>query len=154
MAIQIRMNDEQSIIHVSPDMYRLIEDCLRCAAQLEEVTTGEVSVTIVDDQTIHKLNHMYRKVDHPTDVLSFPLEDDLPLPEEAGIAPLLGDIVISAPRVAAQAKEFGHSLEREFGFLVTHGFLHLLGYDHDTEAAEARMVRRQEEVLRSLGIER
>lgn len=154
MAIQVRTNNEQSIVHVGSDIYALIEQCLRLAAHLEEVTTGEVSVTIVDDETIRELNRTYRHIDHPTDVLSFPLDNDLPLPEDAGIPLLLGDIVISAPRAVAQAKEYGHSLEREFTFLATHGFLHLLGYDHDTESAEARMVKRLEEVLRSLGIQR
>lgn len=154
MPIQIELNNEQTVLPVTEDLHTIIYNCLHQAARREQVTAGEVSVTLVDDEAIHLLNKKYRQVDRPTDVLSFPMEDDLTAPEASGMVPLLGDIVVSVPRAAEQAREYGHSLERELGFLVTHGFLHLLGYDHDSEEAEHEMIRRQEEVLSALGLTR
>jgi probable rRNA maturation factor len=101
-------------------------------------------------------------VDRPTDVLSFAMNEsgegemDIFLDEEEldQFPNMLGDIIISVPRAQAQAEEYGHSLERELGFLVVHGFLHLLGYDHGTEAEEREMFGRQEEVLQKIGLTR
>lgn len=132
-----------------------VERCLRRAAEIEQVPLAEVSVTVVDDEEIHQLNQEYRQVDRPTDVLSFPqlepgedwnLGDEIPVP--------LGDLVISLPQAEEQAKRYGHSLEREMGFLAVHGFLHLLGYDHGTEEEEAEMFSRQEAVLSQVGLTR
>jgi probable rRNA maturation factor len=118
-------------------------------------TSGEVSVSFVSDDEIHELNRTYRGVDRPTDVLSFALregEEDFPVPDEG--AELLGDIVISIPTAVRQAREYGHSVEREVGFLLVHGFLHLLGYDHQDEDSEREMFGLQEEVLQKLGLTR
>ncbi|MBX5436518.1 MAG: rRNA maturation RNase YbeY [Alicyclobacillaceae bacterium] len=116
---------------------------------------GEVSVSLVGDEEIHSLNRDYRGVDRPTDVLSFPLigEDEM-LTAPPGQPLLLGDIVVSLPTARRQAAEYGHSLQREVGFLLVHGFLHLLGYDHDSEASEREMFALQEEVLSSIGLTR
>ncbi len=112
----------------------------------------EVSLTLTDNPGIHKLNREFRGVDRPTDVLSFPqfaAEERIP----AGAT--LGDIVISLPQMAAQAREYGHSPKREFCFLFVHGLLHLLGYDHEiSAAAEEQQFARQREVLAALGITR
>ncbi len=112
----------------------------------------EVSLTLTDNPGIHKLNREFRGVDRPTDVLSFPqfaVEERIP----AGAT--LGDIVISMPQMAAQAREYGHSQKREFCFLFVHGLLHLLGYDHEiSAAAEEQQFARQREVLAALGITR
>lgn len=112
----------------------------------------EVSLTLTDNAEIHAINREYRGVDRPTDVLSFPqFEAGEPIP--AGSS--LGDIVISLPKMAAQAQEFGHSQRREFCFLFVHGLLHLLGYDHELSAEdEERQFARQNEVLEALGIDR
>jgi probable rRNA maturation factor len=122
-----------------------IETCL----QSQGLEGSEVSLSIVDDREMHELNLRYRGVDRTTDVLSFPLEEERP--KEPC---LLGDIIVSAPRAQQQAQEYGHSLLREMSFLVVHGTLHLLGYDHMTPAEDAEMQRLQEEVLSSLGITR
>lgn len=119
----------------------------------------EVSVTLVDDDAIRELNRDYRGVDRPTDVLSFAMleegEGEPEAPQLPPDAPLqLGDIVISLERAAAQAVEYGHSLERELGFLVTHGVLHLLGYDHQTPEDEARMQETAEAILGELDLGR
>lgn len=113
---------------------------------------SEVSVTFVDDAAIHALNREYRQVDRATDVLSFPQrEKDEPLPPEPLPAPL-GDIVISVETAERQAVEYGHGVDREIGFLLAHGLLHLLGEDHATPEQEARMRQRQRELLDAVGL--
>ena len=156
----------------------LLEQLLQQAGELEDVDTGIVSLTLTDDEGIRALNKQFRNLDKSTDVLSFPMreligdeppvytEDEYEAAEgeeeawadepEAGdpFAELLGDIVISVPRAVSQAEEYGHSVERELGFLFVHGFLHLLGYDHDAEEKERAMFARQEEVLAKAGLTR
>lgn len=122
------------------------------AAGVEE--RAEVSVTFVDDAAIHALNREHRQKDRPTDVLSFPqFEPDEELPP-APIPFSLGDVVVSVDTAARQADEYGHSLEREVGFLLAHGLLHLLGHDHQTPDEEAEMRERQRELLAAVGLGR
>jgi len=102
----------------------------------------ELSIVVVDDATIRALNRRYRHRDRPTDVLAFP--------QGGGPGGLLGDVVISADRAAAQAPAYGSDVDRELQLLVVHGVLHLLGYDDTNARAAARMRRRQEEILRAL----
>lgn len=110
-----------------------------------------LSVIIVDNERIHEINKTYRNVDRETDVISFALEDgeniEFPIRN-------LGDIYISIDKAKEQAKEYGHSLRREICFLLTHGFLHLLGYDHMKEDDEKVMFSLQEEILNSYGVTR
>ncbi len=114
----------------------------------------ELSVTFVDLDEIHALNKEYRGVDRPTDVLSFPQFDYIEeeLPEVGEIC--LGDVVICKDKAEEQAKEFGHSFEREIIYLFTHSVLHLLGYDHEEEEDKKLMRAREEEVMEHLGIRR
>ncbi len=140
----------------------MLERLLEIAGAHEEVNEGEVAVTFVDDAEIRRLNLEYRGIDRSTDVLSFPMlepgdeEPEIYYEEDEGgdAGTLLGDIVISLPRAQEQAKEYGHSLEREIGFLFVHGFLHLIGYDHQDEAAEKEMFAKQETILREAGLRR
>lgn len=112
----------------------------------------EVSIVIVDDEEIQKLNRDYRGKDTPTDVLSFLLQEgDFVVSEGDN---LLGDIVISLETALRQAEDYGHSLEREVGFLTAHGMLHLLGYSHETIEAEKVMNEKAEAVLNILGLSR
>lgn len=115
---------------------------------------GEVSVSVVSDDEIHQLNRDYRGVDRPTDVLSFSmLEGD----QVAGVEDepvLLGDIVISGDTALRQAQEYGHTVTRELAFLLVHGYLHLIGFDHQTEEEEQKMFSIQEDVLQELGLPR
>ena len=123
----------------------------------------EVCVSITDDKGIHALNIEYRKVDRPTDVLSFPLFEltpgefsvcDTDLDPETGRLPL-GDIVISAERARAQAEEYGHTQAREMAYLAVHSVLHLLGYDHmDDGGDKAKMRAREEYILGRMGLSR
>ena len=130
----------------------LIRRTIRTALAAEGVTAPcEVDVLLTDDEGIHRINLDMRQVDRPTDVLSFPEFDADP---GTGLIPL-GDMVLSMERVAAQAKEFGHSRRRELAYLVTHSVLHLLGYDHlDEGPMKEQMRAREEAVMALLGLER
>lgn len=176
MALILAWNDEQDILPISPKFAEKLEELLKLAGEEEGVEDGEVALTFVDDETIHELNRTYRNIDRPTDVLSFAMleqgedepailygeeepdedtaGDDADAGEEEGFEEPLGDIVISVPRAAAQAEEYGHSVERELGFLFVHGFLHLIGYDHDNEEAERKMFAKQEKILQKAGLTR
>ncbi len=109
----------------------------------------EVSVSIVDDAEIQELNARYRHKNTPTDVLSFPLCTPEDLHNQSFCLPL-GDIVISIETATAQADTYGHSLQREMGFLTVHSMLHLLGYDHLTYKEDQQMQRLQEEILNTM----
>lgn len=118
--------------------------------------SAEISVKFVDDEEIHVLNREYRNVDRSTDVLSFPLGENgvYDINNDTG-AKMLGDIVISIDHAVAQAKEYGHKLDREIGFLTVHSMLHLLGYDHENGGLEAvRMREKEETALTQLGLKR
>ncbi|MHB1133651.1 MAG: rRNA maturation RNase YbeY [Chloroflexota bacterium] len=118
----------------------------------------EVELLLVSDAAIHELNEQYRGVDAPTDVLSFPLQDegaaDTPFVAPPDGVQRLGDIVISVPRAVAQAGEYGHSAEREVAYLFAHGMLHLLGFDHEEESARQEMRVREEAALEAVGLSR
>ncbi len=141
----------------------LIRRTIRTALAAEGLTAPcEVDVLLTDDDGIHEINREMRQVDRPTDVLSFPefelTPGQLPGPEDAdpgtGLIPL-GDMVLSMERVAAQAREYGHSKRRELSYLVTHSVLHLLGYDHLDEGPMKAQLRAREEAVRALlGLER
>lgn len=106
-----------------------------------EENNYEISLLITDDETIHQLNKEYRQKDRPTDVLSFPMDDEV----------MLGDIVISLDTAKNQAQEREIGLDRETAFLFIHGLLHLLGYDHETSVEdEKEMFALQEEILKKL----
>lgn len=109
----------------------------------------EVSITFVDKDEIHKLNREYRKVDRPTDVLSFPMNEEFLI---EGVDSMLGDIVICMDIAKYQAKEYGHSLDREIMYLTCHSMLHLLGYDHIEEDDKKIMRGKEKEVMKKLGV--
>lgn len=117
-----------------------------------EDTELEFSVIIVDNKKIHEINREYRKIDRPTDVISFALEDNEEI--QFDHYRVLGDIYISIDKVREQAKTYGHSEKRELAFLTIHGFLHLLGYDHMKPEEEKIMFAKQEEILNGFGITR
>ncbi len=120
--------------------------------------TASISVSFVDKAEIKRLNKEYRGVDKVTDVLSFPLYESgcIPGPDELAEDEelALGDVVICEEVCEAQAKEYGHSIEREIIYLFTHSVFHLLGYDHETDEDKADMRAREEEVMSLLGLER
>lgn len=118
---------------------------------LGDLEDAELSLLLTDDATVHDLNRTYRGVDRTTDVLSFS--------QREGENPdqwdnLLGDVILSVEQARRQAEEYGHSMEREVGFLTVHGVLHLLGWDHEDPEDEIRMMGKTEEILRSVGLTR
>lgn len=123
------------------------------ALKHENLTNVTFNVIFVDSEKIRQLNRDYRNIDRETDVISFALEDgEGTIPFAFGR--LLGDIYICVPKMKAQAKEYGHSVTREMGFLTVHGLLHLLGYDHMTKEEEKIMFQKQEEILNAYGLKR
>ncbi|KRN88870.1 rRNA maturation RNase YbeY [Ligilactobacillus ceti] len=148
---------------VSKEQIALIEDILEFAGkELDLPENTEMSVTLMDNEAIHKINKEYRGVDKETDVISFAIEEDdidaLPIiiPEdmEFSEAKNIGDIMVSMDRVAEQAEYLGHSRDRELGFLVVHGFLHLNGYDHMRAEDEKEMFALQNKILDNYGLKR
>ncbi|GAA0482163.1 rRNA maturation RNase YbeY [Alkalibacterium sp. s-m-22] len=146
---------------ITEDMADCIEDLLNVAAKkLSVEKNAEVSITVVSNEKIREINREYRDKDKVTDVISFAIEDDeddllkefdmegITIPRD------LGDIFISYEKAVEQAEEYGHSVERELGFLMVHGFLHLNGYDHMTDEDEKRMFALQEEILKEYGLKR
>ena len=118
-----------------------------------------ITVTLTDLDTIQKINNEYRKIDKPTDVLSFPMFEKVEIDKKIAkqdfkYEDILGDIIISIPRVEEQAKEYGHSFERELSYMVVHGFYHLMGYDHIKEEDKKQMRPKEEKILNGLKINR
>ena len=135
----------------------VITKCINAALEQEKITVPcEINVLITDDSGIQSINKVSRNIDKATDVLSFPMfdltageppQDWIPYIDiETGLCPL-GDMVISLQRASAQAKEFGHSLRREVGYLTIHSVLHLLGYDHLDEGPQKAQMRSREEAI-------
>ena len=118
----------------------------------------EVYITLTHNDNIQKINAEHRNIDKPTDVLSFPMfeRDEIPnlKKNNEAIETMLGDIIVSVEKVREQAEEYGHSFKRELAYLVTHGMLHLLGYDHMIDEEKEQMRKREEEILEKLNITR
>ncbi|KIL75347.1 rRNA maturation RNase YbeY [Bacillus badius] len=157
MGLVIDMVDETE--ELAAEAFQLVEALLELTAQKEGVAEGsEVSVTFTDNARIQEINREYREKDAPTDVISFALEEmgegEITIRGVEGLPRMLGDIVISVPRAKEQAIDYGHSFERELGFLAVHGLLHLLGYDHMTEEEEKVMFQKQRDILNEYGLER
>ena len=127
------------------DVQGFIEEVVNSVLREEDCAEDyEVSVSLVNNQEIQQLNEQYRGIDLATDVLSFPMGEGV----------ILGDIVISIEKVKEQAEEYGHSFERELAFLLVHGMLHLLGYDHESASDEKIMFSKQNYILNKLDIKR
>jgi probable rRNA maturation factor len=156
MILAIDLMDETN--EVTEKAQHLVESILQFAAKKENIEEDtELSVTFVDNKRIQEINKEYRHKDAATDVISFALEE---MGEDeveiigAEMPRMLGDIIISIERTKEQAEEYGHSFDRELGFLALHGFLHLLGFDHMTEEDEKVMFTKQKEILEEYGLSR
>ena len=153
--MEITIGREPENLDVPQEALDAVRRAVLTVGELYGVMGAEVSVTLTDDAHIHVLNRDYRSVDRPTDVLSFALtESEEPAILDAPYGVVLGDLVISLERVAAQAEEYGHSVLRELSFLTVHGMLHLLGYDHIEEEDRLEMEEEQRHVMDVLGIAR
>lgn len=157
MNLTIDFIDETETL--TQEQFEMLKKLLSHAAKEEGVEAGsEVSIMFVNNERITEINRDYRGKDQPTDVISFALDDeeegDDPIVFDEQIPHLLGEIVISVPKIKEQAADYGHSFERELGFLCVHGFLHLLGYDHMTEEDEKEMFGKQKVLLEQYGLTR
>lgn len=140
---------------VKEDWFTQIDKLLTFAKKQENIEEeAELSVTFVDKDEIQEINKMYRDKDKVTDVISFALEEDEPEITGIEMPRVLGDIIICTDVAQEQADSYGHSFERELGFLALHGFLHLLGYDHMNEQDEKQMFGRQDQILNAYGLTR
>ena len=155
--VKVIISNDQKAVRVPSGVRLLIRRCCHAVLELEQFSgSAEISVRFVDNEMIRALNNQFRGIDSATDVLSFPLGEngDYDVNPETG-AFVLGDIVISVPRAMEQAEEYGHSLDREIGFLTVHSMLHLLGYDHvEGGLPVVRMREKEEQVLSQLGLKR
>lgn len=156
--MEIMIINQQNIVNYNKEMQHLIQSVVNNAAKIGKLPRNtEVSILIVDNSYIQELNFIYRSQNKPTDVLSFAMNeaaDNEPDYDTGSEVNLLGDIVISIEQALVQSKEYGHSLERELGFLVAHGMLHLLGYDHENEEERQLMRSLEEKVLKEAKLER
>lgn len=155
--IKVIITNGQNSVRIPTGVRMLIRRCCNAVLINEDFKgSAEISVTIVDDESIHELNLKHRGIDRPTDVLSSPLGVDgvYDINNDTG-ARMLGDIVISIEHAYKQAELYGHSLDREIAFLTVHSMLHLLGYDHEPGGLElVRMREKEEAVLTQLGLVR
>lgn len=155
--IKVVIKNEQKEVKIPTGIRMLVRRCCNALLTLEEFQgPAEISITFVDDAAIRQLNRQFRDKDESTDVLSFPLGENGQYDHhpETGAA-MLGDVVINLPRAVKQAREYGHSFQREVAYLTAHSVLHLLGYDHVHGGMEAVHMREKEEtVMNQLGLPR
>ncbi len=141
--LKVKINDMTGGDPITEDLKKQLAELASMAVE-EEVgleEEREVSLTFMDNESIQDLNARYRDKDEPTDVLAFPMEGYL-----------LGEIIVSLEQAGKQAEEFSHSLEREVGFLVAHGLLHLLGYEHQEKSDRARMKEKEDKYLQKFEV--
>ncbi|HOJ77570.1 MAG TPA: rRNA maturation RNase YbeY [Bacillota bacterium] len=153
----VLLNDIQKKVQLSHEQLDLIENLIDFGLKRVQKENAEVSLILVDDDYIHELNLEYRNQDRPTDVLSFAMQEHvetLNFQEQTPIPELLGDIYISVERAVEQAENFGHSVERELGYLAVHGLMHLLGHDHQDEEDTAAMRAAEEEIMKQFSLGR
>jgi len=161
--LTVLVDNRQDLMEISEDMETLANKIVKAVLDYEDWDDNfEISISFVDNQEMQDLNKEYRNIDAPTDVLSFSMlefeeddegfESDLNDYIEEELP--LGDIVISVERAIEQAGEYGHSKDREIAFLLVHGMLHLLGYDHEEKADERVMFQKQDTILGILNINR
>lgn len=156
--MDLEINNEDQIL--SQDYLKEVEDLIELGGKRLELTNDtEISITFVSDEKIHEINKKYRQKDRVTDVISFAIEDgeDLKLLaqfHEQGIPRDLGDLFIAPNFVFERAKALVHTNERELGYTVIHGLLHLSGFDHVTPEGEEEMITIQEEILTSYGLKK
>lgn len=155
--VKVHITNRQREVKIPTGIRLLIRRCCNAVLRMEDFAGNvEVSVSFLNNAQIRELNRDHRGKDIPTDVLSFPMGENgvYDINMETG-ASVLGDIVISVEKAVEQAELYGHTLQREIGFLTVHSMLHLLGYDHEEGGLAAALMReKEEEVLERLGLTR
>ncbi len=152
--IRVIITNNQKTVKIPTGLRMLVRRCCNAVLRLENFQgPAEISVTFTDNDQIKVLNAQYRNKDIATDVLSFPMGENGKYDKnlETG-AQILGDIVISMEKAIEQADRYGHSLQREVGYLTAHSMLHLLGYDHETNMDRIHMREKEELVMEQLGL--
>lgn len=161
--VKILIEDLQNMVEVQEELRDKIEKLVDLSLQSEGIRLdSQVSIYFVDNESIRKINKDTRDIDKATDVLTFPIAEFYKGVIKSTLGDvdvdckllILGDIVVSLEKAREQASEYGHSMEREILFLITHGMYHILGYDHMTETEEREMMKKQELVLAKLNIKR
>lgn len=146
--MEVYIDDRQNSIEIDESIEDLFEKVIKESLLVEGRSLNyEVSVSLVTNEEIQRLNKQYRGIDSETDVLSFPLEDEFSVD-----LPLLGDIIISVEKAMEQSKEFGHSIQRELAYLTAHSMFHLMGYDHMNREDKEAMRNKEKNVMNKLGI--
>ena len=155
--VKVQITNRQKEVKIPSGIRLLIRRCCNAVLRTEQFQgSAEVSVSFLNNAQIRELNRDHRGKDIETDVLSFPMGENGVYDKnmETG-ASVLGDIVISVEKAVSQAELYGHTLQREIGFLTVHSMLHLLGYDHEAGGLPAVLMReKEEEVLADLGLTR
>ena len=141
--IKMEINNLQKEVEIDEKLYEDFKNIITKATEMEGYDGGEISIAFVNNEKIKELNNKFRNINEETDVLSFPMDEEI-----------LGDIIISAEKALSQSKDYGHSFKREICYLVTHGILHLLGYDHKTDGEKKEMRKKEERILKELEIKR
>lgn len=147
--IRVIINNKQKEIKIPTGLRMIVRRSCNAVLRLEEFKgSAEVSVTFVNNEQIKELNKQYRDKDTATDVLSFPMGKDgkYDIDPNTG-AQILGDVVISMEKAVEQAKKYGHSMQREVGYLTAHSVLHLLGYEHENGGPEKALMREKEDIV-------
>ena len=151
--IKVIITNKQKTVKIPTGIRMLVRRCCNAVLKLENFEgPAEISVTFTDNAGIRELNKQYRDKDIDTDVLSFPMGENgvYDIDMETG-AKILGDVVISMEKARDQAERFGHSFQREVGYLTAHSVLHLLGYDHVDNLERVRMREKEELIMEQLG---
>lgn len=150
--------NQQNKVNYTKDLQQVVTNVVAATAKLIKISkNSEVSILLVDNDYIQELNLIYRHKNKPTDVLSFAmneLTDEEPQYDAGDEVNVLGDIVISLEQASAQSQDYGHSLSRELGYLVVHGMLHLMGYNHEIEEEAREMRKLEEKVMAAVKLER
>ena len=152
--IKVIITNNQKTVKIPTGIRMLVRRCCNAVLKLEKFEgPAEISITCTDNEGIRELNKQYRDKDIETDVLSFPMGENgvYDIDMKTG-AKILGDVVISMEKARDQAELFGHSLQREVGYLTAHSVLHLLGYDHIDNLEKVRMREKEELVMDQLGL--
>ncbi|MEB3024641.1 MULTISPECIES: rRNA maturation RNase YbeY [unclassified Parvimonas] len=149
--MNVLFDNRQDSFVVSENLKAKIVECIKTALRVEnrEISNVEVSVSFVTNEEIKNINSEFRNINKETDVLSFPMDFEF---SEEGMPYILGDIIISTEKSMEQAKEFGHSIDREILYLVCHSVFHLLGYDHIEESDKLVMRNKEKETMKLMEV--
>lgn len=153
--IRVVITNSQKKVQIPTGLRMLVRRCCTAVLKMEGFEgAAEISVTFVDNEQIKELNTQYRDKPIETDVLSFPMGSDGKYDTDPNTgAQILGDVVISMEKALEQSELFGHSFQREVGYLTAHSVLHLLGYDHMEPLEKVHMREKEELVMNMLGLE-